>query len=100
MTTSRRLSWLPSSAVLLLVLAMAFAAQLTHGDRGGSLRPYQCAGACSYRCSKTHHRKPCLFFCKKCCATCLCVPSGTYGNKEECACYNNWKSKQGKPKCP
>ncbi|OIV93348.1 hypothetical protein TanjilG_08761 [Lupinus angustifolius] len=25
---------------------------------------------------------------------------GTYGNKEECPCYNNWKTKEGAPKCP
>ncbi|XP_041004063.1 gibberellin-regulated protein 12-like [Juglans microcarpa x Juglans regia] len=59
-----------------------------------------CPRACNYRCSKTHHRKPCLFFCNKCCQKCLCVPSGTYGNKEECPCYNNWKTKEGRPKCP
>ena len=50
--------------------------------------------------SKTHHKKPCLFFCSKCCAKCLCVPPGTYGNKETCPCYNNWKTKKGGPKCP
>ncbi|TKW07603.1 hypothetical protein SEVIR_7G318000v4 [Setaria viridis] len=31
-------------------------------------------GECRRRCSKTHHKKPCLFFCNKCCAKCLCVP--------------------------
>ncbi|RLN01091.1 gibberellin-regulated protein 5-like [Panicum miliaceum] len=25
---------------------------------------------------------------------------GTYGNKETCPCYNNWKTKEGGPKCP
>ncbi|CAL9068644.1 unnamed protein product [Musa banksii] len=66
----------------------------------GSLRPEECAGKCEYRCSETSHKKPCLFFCKMCCAKCLCVPSGTDGHKEECPCYNNWKTKEGKPKCP
>ncbi|KAL5175351.1 Protein RSI-1 [Glycine soja] len=47
----------------------------------------ECGNACEYRCSETHHRKPCLFFCNKCCKTSLCVPSGTYGHKEECPCY-------------
>ena len=28
------------------------------------------------------------------------LPSGTYGHKEECACYSNWKTKKGGPKCP
>ncbi|RCV36292.1 hypothetical protein SETIT_7G307200v2 [Setaria italica] len=57
-------------------------------------------GECRRRCSKTHHKKPCLFFCNKCCAKCLCVPPGTYGNKDTCPCYNNWKTKRGGPKCP
>ncbi|GLT50710.1 hypothetical protein SLA2020_241770 [Shorea laevis] len=38
--------------------------------------------------------------CQKCCAKCLCVPPGTYGNKQSCPCYNNWKTKKGGPKCP
>ncbi|KAG2614655.1 hypothetical protein PVAP13_3NG245086 [Panicum virgatum] len=49
---------------------------------------------------QTNHKKPCFFFCNKCCAKCLCVPPGTYGNKETCPCYNNWKTKKGGPKCP
>ncbi|KAL8160842.1 hypothetical protein V2J09_012331 [Rumex salicifolius] len=35
-----------------------------------------------------------------CCAKCLCVPPGYYGNKQFCPCYNNWKTKRGGPKCP
>ncbi|XP_031479220.1 gibberellin-regulated protein 12-like [Nymphaea colorata] len=66
----------------------------------GSLRPEECPAKCEYRCSATSHKKPCLFFCNKCCLKCLCVPSGTYGHKEECPCYNNWKTQEGKPKCP
>ncbi|KAK9183453.1 hypothetical protein WN944_026605 [Citrus x changshan-huyou] len=27
-------------------------------------------------------------------------PERTYGHKEECPCYNNWKTKEGTPKCP
>ncbi|XP_062204544.1 gibberellin-regulated protein 5-like [Phragmites australis] len=69
-------------------------------DGKGNLKPSQCAGECSRRCSRTHHKKPCLFFCNKCCAKCLCVPPGYYGNKETCPCYNNWKTKKGGPKCP
>ncbi|CAN0875446.1 Protein RSI-1 [Linum grandiflorum] len=96
MTISRSLSIL----VIFLLAIMAFAIEVSHAGKEGSLRKEQCSGACDYRCSKTHHKKPCLFFCNKCCQTCLCVPSGTYGNKEECPCYNNWKTKEGKPKCP
>ncbi|CAA2992224.1 Hypothetical predicted protein [Olea europaea subsp. europaea] len=60
----------------------------------------ECAPRCTGRCSKTSFKKPCMFFCQKCCAKCLCVPPGTYGNKQVCPCYNNWKTKSGGPKCP
>ncbi|XP_010469793.1 PREDICTED: gibberellin-regulated protein 12-like [Camelina sativa] len=66
----------------------------------GSLRPEECPAECQRRCSATSHKKPCLFFCNKCCLKCLCVPSGTYGHKEECPCYDNWRTKEGGPKCP
>ncbi|KAK1575613.1 hypothetical protein Q3G72_006962 [Acer saccharum] len=71
-----------------------------YGVTQGSLQPQECGPRCSTRCSKTQYKKPCLFFCNKCCAKCLCVPAGFYGNKESCPCYNNWKTKRGGPKCP
>ncbi|KAG5618561.1 hypothetical protein AABB24_026981 [Solanum stoloniferum] len=75
-----------------------------HLDRSrygpGSLKPTQCLPQCTRRCSKTQYHKPCMFFCQKCCKTCLCVPPGFYGNKGVCPCYNNWKTKEGGPKCP
>lgn len=60
----------------------------------------ECPSRCDNRCSNTQYRKPCLFFCQKCCRKCLCVPPGFYGNKGVCPCYNNWKTKEGGPKCP
>ncbi|KAL9424648.1 hypothetical protein AB3S75_031714 [Citrus x aurantiifolia] len=66
----------------------------------GTVKSYQCPGKCDARCSQTQYRKPCLFFCNKCCKKCLCVPPGYYGNKAVCPCYNNWKTKEGGPKCP
>ncbi|KAF6163511.1 hypothetical protein GIB67_002516 [Kingdonia uniflora] len=42
------------------------------------LRSADCGGKCSYRCSGTSHRKPCMFLCIKCCTKCHCVPPGTY----------------------
>ncbi|KAM6569675.1 hypothetical protein CsatB_017660 [Cannabis sativa] len=65
-----------------------------------SLKKYQCPGECTRRCSQTQYHKPCMFFCQKCCNKCLCVPPGYYGNKAVCPCYNNWKTKEGGPKCP
>ncbi|RRT39534.1 hypothetical protein B296_00053425 [Ensete ventricosum] len=72
----------------------------TYGATPGSLQPQECSGRCAGRCSATAYKKPCMFFCQKCCAKCLCVPPGTYGNKQFCPCYNNWKTKRGGPKCP
>ncbi|GMP30559.1 hypothetical protein CsSME_00005173 [Camellia sinensis var. sinensis] len=60
----------------------------------------ECPSQCSRRCSQTQYHKPCMFFCQKCCKKCLCVPPGYYGNKAVCPCYNNWKTKEGGPKCP
>lgn len=71
-----------------------------YGISQGSLQPHECSPRCAARCSNTAYKKPCMFFCQKCCATCLCVPPGTYGNKQVCPCYNNWKTKRGGPKCP
>ncbi|KAF0904087.1 hypothetical protein E2562_031763 [Oryza meyeriana var. granulata] len=62
--------------------------------------PWECSPKCAGRCSDTQYKKACLTFCNKCCAKCLCVPPGTYGNKGACPCYNNWKTKEGGPKCP
>ncbi|XP_021854020.1 gibberellin-regulated protein 12-like [Spinacia oleracea] len=85
---------------MLLVLMSMLIIEVSMAGGPGSLTKRECPSACDYRCSKTHHRKPCLLYCNKCCVKCLCVPSGTYGNKEECPCYNNWKTQEGKPKCP
>ncbi|KAI3419091.1 uncharacterized protein J3R85_013442 [Psidium guajava] len=71
-----------------------------YGTTQGSLKPQDCRPRCTSRCSQTSYKKPCMFFCQKCCAKCLCVPAGTYGNKQTCPCYNNWKTKRGGPKCP
>nr|ACG39629.1 GAST1 protein precursor [Zea mays]ACG40227.1 GAST1 protein precursor [Zea mays] len=78
----------------------AFPPPMYGGVTPGSLQPHECGGRCAGRCSATAYQKPCLFFCRKCCAACLCVPPGTYGNKNTCPCYNNWKTKRGGPKCP
>ena len=80
-----------------LLLAIAFPAEVMGG---GNLKPWECSSKCSSRCSGTQYKKACLTFCNKCCAKCLCVPPGTYGNKGACPCYNNWKTKEGGPKCP
>ncbi|KAI3665874.1 hypothetical protein L6452_44509 [Arctium lappa] len=97
-------------SILLLALLAISILQITvskkaghhhHNGYGpGSLKSAQCPGQCIRRCSRTQYHKPCMFFCQKCCAKCLCVPPGYYGNKQVCPCYNNWKTKEGGPKCP
>ncbi|XP_011099948.1 protein RSI-1 [Sesamum indicum] len=87
-----------TTLLLLFIIVLLSLSNLVQGYN--HLRPQECRPRCTYRCSATSHKKPCMFFCLKCCAKCLCVPPGTYGNKQTCACYNNWKTKEGGPKCP
>ncbi|CDP19133.1 unnamed protein product [Coffea canephora] len=87
--------------IFLLSFAGIIAATQKHDKhRHSGFSEAECPGACTYRCSKTAYKKPCMFFCQKCCFKCRCVPPGTYGNKQVCPCYNNWKTKRGGPKCP
>ncbi|KAK4278013.1 hypothetical protein QN277_015918 [Acacia crassicarpa] len=86
--------------ILLALLLLISFSEVAQVYGGSNLRPSDCKPKCNYRCSATSHKKPCMFFCQKCCAKCLCVPSGTYGNKQSCPCYNNWKTQEGGPKCP
>ncbi|MCD7455754.1 Snakin-1 [Datura stramonium] len=59
-----------------------------------------CDSNCKIRCSKTGRQDRCLKYCGICCEECHCVPSGTYGNKDECPCYRDKKNSKGEPKCP
>ncbi|KMT19138.1 hypothetical protein BVRB_1g015340 [Beta vulgaris subsp. vulgaris] len=59
-----------------------------------------CDSKCNVRCSKAGYQDRCLKYCGICCEACQCVPSGTYGNKDECPCYRDKKNSKGKPKCP
>ncbi|KAM0936725.1 putative gibberellin regulated protein [Dioscorea sansibarensis] len=61
-----------------------------------------CDSKCNVRCSKASVHDRCLFNCGVCCEECKCVPSGTYGNKDECPCYRDkvTKDEKKKPKCP
>jgi len=60
-----------------------------------------CGGKCSVRCSKADRtHEECLEDCDICCQKCNCVPSGTYGNKDECPCYRDMKNSKGGSKCP
>ncbi|KZV35119.1 peamaclein [Dorcoceras hygrometricum] len=85
--------------VATLVLALVFVSSLleTTFAQGGS--PF-CDSKCAVRCSKAHLQKRCLKYCGICCEKCNCVPSGTYGNKDECPCYRDLKNSKGGSKCP
>ncbi|CAJ2647769.1 unnamed protein product [Trifolium pratense] len=88
------------ACALLFMLLAACVIQDVYAGGEGSLKPEECAAACDVRCSATQYHKACITYCNYCCTRCLCVPSGTYGHKEECPCYNNMKTKEGGPKCP
>ncbi|KAL5559134.1 hypothetical protein UlMin_035345 [Ulmus minor] len=59
-----------------------------------------CASKCDVRCSKAGVKDRCVKYCNICCDKCHCVPSGTYGNKDECPCYRDLKNSKGQDKCP
>ncbi|KAK6923998.1 Gibberellin regulated protein [Dillenia turbinata] len=59
-----------------------------------------CGQKCATRCAKAGVKDRCLNYCGICCQKCQCVPSGTYGNKSECPCYQDMLNNKGKPKCP
>ncbi|KAH7845817.1 hypothetical protein Vadar_006421 [Vaccinium darrowii] len=59
-----------------------------------------CDSKCGVRCSKAGVKDRCLKYCGICCEECKCVPSGTYGHKDECPCYRDKKNSKGKSKCP
>ncbi|XP_019094905.1 PREDICTED: gibberellin-regulated protein 8-like [Camelina sativa] len=60
-----------------------------------------CGEKCNVRCSKNDRKhEECIKDCNICCEKCNCVPSGTYGNKDECPCYRDIKNSKGGPKCP
>ncbi|XP_066380687.1 gibberellin-regulated protein 5-like [Miscanthus floridulus] len=104
MAASKVVSILVLAFLLLAAVAFPVSAgprqQGKKGGGGGNLKPWECSPKCASRCSQTQYAKACLTFCNKCCAKCLCVPPGFYGNKGACPCYNNWKTKEGGPKCP
>ncbi|XP_042380817.1 peamaclein-like [Zingiber officinale] len=90
-----------TTVFLLLLLASSF---LQAAMAGSAF----CEGKCKVRCAKAGMMDRCLNYCGMCCEDCKCVPSGTYGNKDECPCYRdkvaknnkNSKNNQNKPKCP
>ncbi|KAK4275114.1 hypothetical protein QN277_018249 [Acacia crassicarpa] len=59
-----------------------------------------CNRECDRRCKLSSRKNMCKRACGTCCESCNCVPSGTSGHYEECACYANRKTHGGRRKCP
>ncbi|WCJ35519.1 Gibberellin-regulated family protein [Euphorbia peplus] len=81
----------------LLLVCLVFTSSLFEVTLAGS---EFCDSKCEVRCSKAGYKDRCLKYCGICCEKCKCVPSGTYGNKQECPCYRDMKNSKGNPKCP
>ncbi|XP_010920764.1 peamaclein [Elaeis guineensis] len=82
-------------ALLLLILSSSYLQAAMAGSA-------YCDSKCKVRCAKAGVMDRCLKYCGMCCEECKCVPSGTYGNKDECPCYRDkvTKGDSKKPKCP
>ncbi|CAL9118116.1 unnamed protein product [Musa textilis] len=87
-----------SSATLLLLLVLT--SSYLHGSMAADSA--FCKSKCKVRCGKAGVMDRCLYYCGMCCEECKCVPSGTYGNKDECPCYRDkvTKDDKKKSKCP
>ncbi|KAI7740779.1 hypothetical protein M8C21_001212 [Ambrosia artemisiifolia] len=59
-----------------------------------------CGKACAARCILSKRPNLCNRACGTCCGRCNCVPPGTSGNYESCACYAEMTTRGNKKKCP
>ncbi|KAE8099939.1 hypothetical protein FH972_017882 [Carpinus fangiana] len=85
------------SATFLLVCLVLITSSFFEATMAGSSF---CDSKCGKRCANAGVKDRCLKYCGICCEKCQCVPSGTYGNKDECPCYRDLKNSKGNPKCP
>ncbi|CAN1127279.1 Gibberellin-regulated protein 1 [Linum perenne] len=59
-----------------------------------------CGSACKARCQLSSRPNLCHRACGTCCKRCSCVPPGTAGNYDKCACYATMTTHGGHRKCP
>ncbi|WOL17654.1 peamaclein-like [Canna indica] len=87
-----------TTTLTLLLLLLLTSSYLESAMAGSAF----CNAKCKVRCAKAGAKDRCLRYCGICCEECKCVPSGTYGRKDECPCYRDKVTKGGKkkPKCP
>ncbi|CAN0906305.1 Gibberellin-regulated protein 11 [Linum grandiflorum] len=90
-------SLLLSLVVLELTHAAAAAAAHTDNYRTPTI---DCKSACKARCQLSSRPNLCHRACGTCCKRCSCVPPGTAGNYDKCACYASLTTHGGRPKCP
>ncbi|XP_021749254.1 peamaclein-like [Chenopodium quinoa] len=89
----------PTAYIIFLIVVLQLVISSKAGEEG-SCPLEECPNECGRRCELASAYDTCIKYCYICCIKCLCVPSGTYGHKEECPCYNNWKTRKGTSKCP
>ncbi|KAI3773713.1 hypothetical protein L1987_48243 [Smallanthus sonchifolius] len=87
----------PFVATFMLMALVFLSSSLLQTTMAGSSF---CDSKCAVRCSKASLHDRCLKYCRLCCEECHCVPSGTFGNKDECPCYRDKKNSKGRSKCP
>ncbi|KAK1267860.1 Snakin-1 [Acorus gramineus] len=86
------------SSTTLVFLLLLLASSFLHEASAAS---EVCHSKCKVRCSKAGVWDRCFKYCLDCCDVCKeCVPSGTYGNKDECPCYRDRVNRKGQSKCP
>ncbi|KAH7847082.1 hypothetical protein Vadar_021631 [Vaccinium darrowii] len=90
----------PVFATLLIVSLVLTSSPLIKTTTAPADTGYPCDTKCQDRCAAAGVKKRCLDDCGICCQICKCVPSGTYGNKSECPCYQYMRNSKGTSKCP
>ena len=98
-------AFVASILISLLVLQLVQAIEANHEASNSvsddtDIKKIDCGGACKERCKLSSRPNLCNRACGTCCARCNCVPAGTYGNYESCACYANMTTRGNKKKCP
>ncbi|KAI6699330.1 hypothetical protein NL676_013654 [Syzygium grande] len=88
------------ATLLLVSLVLSSSLHAMAGGLSPQPAPSSCDTKCGARCKDAGVKDRCLKYCGICCQKCQCVPSGTYGNKLECPCYNDMKNSKGTAKCP
>ncbi|PWA64675.1 GAST1-like protein [Artemisia annua] len=90
------------SLFLIQLVQASFPNELTDAgiDNKDAPTKIDCGVACAARCKLSKRPNLCNRVCGTCCGRCNCVPPGTSGNYESCACYAEMTTRDNKKKCP